>query len=124
MAKSIGIAPVFKAWRRFERRSHVSTCDHDFLRPPKTRTTVPLIALVLLNPDLHSQGPCGEAFKESFSCFVASKEAEKGSDCIAAFTKLHECFDAHPEILNKGDSKAESVETEQAKTEQAEQTKQ
>ena len=32
-----------------------------------------------------AQGPCGEQFKEAFSCFVFSKEDPKGMDCIGNF---------------------------------------
>ena len=32
-----------------------------------------------------AQGPCGEQFKEAFSCFVFSKEEPKGMDCIGNF---------------------------------------
>ncbi|KEQ63512.1 mitochondrial intermembrane space import and assembly protein 40, partial [Aureobasidium melanogenum CBS 110374] len=30
-------------------------------------------------------GPCGEQFREAFSCFVYSKEEPKGMDCIDKF---------------------------------------
>ena len=30
-------------------------------------------------------GPCGEQFREAFSCFVFSKEEPKGMDCIEKF---------------------------------------
>jgi intermembrane space import and assembly protein 40 len=32
-----------------------------------------------------ADGPCGENFKEAFSCFVFSKEEPKGVDCIDKF---------------------------------------
>ena len=32
-----------------------------------------------------AHGPCGENFKEAFSCFVFSKEEPKGLDCIDKF---------------------------------------
>jgi intermembrane space import and assembly protein 40 len=32
-----------------------------------------------------AHGPCGEQFKEAFSCFVFSKEEPKGMDCIDKF---------------------------------------
>jgi intermembrane space import and assembly protein 40 len=32
-----------------------------------------------------ADGPCGENFKEAFSCFVFSKEEPKGVDCIEKF---------------------------------------
>lgn len=44
------------------------------------------------------QPPCGDKFKEAFSCFVYSKEEPKGSECIAQFREMQLCFQAHPEI--------------------------
>jgi len=32
-----------------------------------------------------AHGPCGEQFREAFSCFVFSKEEPKGMDCIEKF---------------------------------------
>jgi intermembrane space import and assembly protein 40 len=32
-----------------------------------------------------AHGPCGENFREAFSCFVFSKEEPKGMDCIDKF---------------------------------------
>lgn len=32
-----------------------------------------------------AHGPCGEEFREAFSCFVFSKEDPKGVDCIERF---------------------------------------
>jgi intermembrane space import and assembly protein 40 len=32
-----------------------------------------------------AHGPCGEQFREAFSCFVFSKEEPKGMDCIDKF---------------------------------------
>lgn len=32
-----------------------------------------------------AHGPCGEAFKAAFSCFVYSNEEPKGIDCIEKF---------------------------------------
>eukprot|EP01137_Pigoraptor_chileana_P013345 Opistho-2@66753 len=42
--------------------------------------------------------PCGDAFREAFSCFVYSKEDPKGSDCIEQFKTMQKCFSEHPEI--------------------------
>lgn len=33
-------------------------------------------------------GACGEAFVNSFSCFIKSKEEEKGMDCLESFQAL------------------------------------
>ncbi|PSK36111.1 Mitochondrial intermembrane space import and assembly protein 40 [Elsinoe australis] len=45
-----------------------------------------------------AHGPCGEQFREAFSCFVFSKEEPKGVDCIDKFKGMQDCFRAHPEI--------------------------
>eukprot|EP00842_Homolaphlyctis_polyrhiza_P004576 jgi/Hompol1/5119/HPOL_000430-RA len=34
------------------------------------------------------QPPCGDSFKEAFSCFVYSKEEPKGVDCIEQFRAM------------------------------------
>ncbi len=44
------------------------------------------------------QPPCGEKFKEAFSCFVYSTAEPKGSDCVDQFIEIQKCFQAHPEI--------------------------
>lgn len=46
--------------------------------------------------------PCGEFFREAFSCFVASKTEPKGSDCLEKFAAMQDCFRAHPDIYLKG----------------------
>jgi len=45
-----------------------------------------------------AHGPCGEEFREAFSCFVYSKEEPKGVDCIDKFKGMQECFRLHPDI--------------------------
>lgn len=45
-----------------------------------------------------ANGPCGEEFKEAFSCFVYSKAEPKGMDCIEKFSGMQDCFRKHPEI--------------------------
>lgn len=47
--------------------------------------------------------PCGDLFKEAFSCFVASKAEPKGSDCLEQFSRMQECFRAHPEVYMTDD---------------------
>ncbi|PVU85544.1 hypothetical protein BB559_006952 [Furculomyces boomerangus] len=42
-------------------------------------------------------GTCGEEFRAAFSCFVYSKEEQKGIDCIDSFKAMQDCFRAHPE---------------------------
>ncbi len=56
-----------------------------------------------------AQGPCGETFKEAFSCFVYSQADPKGSDCIEYFKAMHECVAAHPEVYG-GDEEPPSAE--------------
>ncbi|KIV97109.1 hypothetical protein PV10_00900 [Exophiala mesophila] len=43
-------------------------------------------------------GPCGEEFREAFSCFVFSTEEPKGMDCIDKFQGMQQCFQRHPEV--------------------------
>ena len=38
-----------------------------------------------------AHGPCGEEFKEAFSCFVYSKEEPKGIECIDKFKLVFFC---------------------------------
>jgi len=45
-----------------------------------------------------AHGPCGEEFKEAFSCFVFSNEEPKGIDCIDRFRGMQDCFRKHPDI--------------------------
>jgi intermembrane space import and assembly protein 40 len=44
-----------------------------------------------------AHGPCGEEFKEAFSCFVYSEEEPKGIDCIKKFENMRNCFRQYPE---------------------------
>jgi intermembrane space import and assembly protein 40 len=39
--------------------------------------------------------PCGEKFKEAFSCFVHSTEEPKGSDCVALFREMQVRFNSY-----------------------------
>lgn len=52
--------------------------------------------------------PCGEMFKEAFSCFVYSETEPKGSDCVEQFRAMQDCFQRYPEIYG-----GESDEEEQ-----------
>lgn len=60
--------------------------------------------------------PCGDTFKEAFSCFVHSKEEPKGSDCVDQFRKMQACFQEHPDIygddLDAEESDGVEVEAE------------
>jgi len=47
--------------------------------------------------------PCGQYFREAFSCFVASKIEPKGSDCMELFTAMQDCFRAHPDIYMRSE---------------------
>ncbi|KAF9958636.1 Oxidoreductase [Mortierella alpina] len=76
--------------------------------------------------------PCGEAFKEAFSCFVFSTSEPKGFDCVEKFQAMQECFKAHPDVygdeLNKDDDEEEDEtlvvsETEGGKDDDSEQKK-
>ena len=42
--------------------------------------------------------PCGEYFKEAFSCFVKSQTSPKGEDCMDLFVAMQSCYMSHPEI--------------------------
>ena len=42
--------------------------------------------------------PCGDSFKEAFSCFVYSTTEPKGADCIDQFKAMQACFQEHPDI--------------------------
>ncbi|CAN3504408.1 hypothetical protein DICA1_F24322 [Diutina catenulata] len=44
-----------------------------------------------------AHGPCGEEFKEAFSCFVYSETEPKGIDCIKKFETMRSCFKRHPD---------------------------
>ncbi|GAA6063318.1 hypothetical protein JCM10212_005486 [Sporobolomyces blumeae] len=45
-----------------------------------------------------ADGPCGEDFKQAFSCFVYSEAEPKGVDCVEKFRNMQECFRKHPDI--------------------------
>ena len=42
-----------------------------------------------------ADGPCGEAFKESFSCFMFSQEEEKGEQCRGPSESCHKRTSRH-----------------------------
>mmetsp|Transcript_7558 Transcript_7558/g.7496 ORF Transcript_7558/g.7496 Transcript_7558/m.7496 type:complete len:247 (-) Transcript_7558:329-1069(-) len=44
-----------------------------------------------------AHGPCGEEFKEAFSCFIYSESEPKGIECIKKFENMRNCFREHPE---------------------------
>ncbi|RKP34685.1 hypothetical protein BJ085DRAFT_8000, partial [Dimargaris cristalligena] len=62
-----------------------------------------------------TDGPCAEAFRESFSCFVYSKTDPQGIDCVDKFTSMQDCFAAHPEYyadLSEADAEIDEDEDE------------
>lgn len=48
-----------------------------------------------------AHGPCGEEFKEAFSCFIYSESEPKGFDCIDKFKNMQDCFRKYPEIYSE-----------------------
>jgi len=46
-------------------------------------------------------GPCGEQFREAFSCFVFSEDEPKGINCVEKFKAMQDCFRAHPETYGE-----------------------
>lgn len=45
-----------------------------------------------------AHGPCGEEFKEAFSCFVYTTVEPKGIECVDKFKGMQDCFRRHPEV--------------------------
>ncbi|XP_066285373.1 mitochondrial intermembrane space import and assembly protein 40-B-like [Branchiostoma lanceolatum] len=64
-----------------------------------------------------ASGPCGEPFKEAFSCFHYSPAEPKGSDCIEEFRNMQECMSKYPELYpyDKDEENDKGVD-EQTKT--------
>lgn len=50
-----------------------------------------------------ASGPCGQQFKDAFSCFHYSKEEIKGSDCVENFRGMQECMQKYPELYPQED---------------------
>jgi intermembrane space import and assembly protein 40 len=50
-----------------------------------------------------AHGPCGEQFKEAFSCFIFSEEEPKGINCVEAFKNMQDCFREHPDVYADGE---------------------
>ena len=68
--------------------------------------------LILANGDINwdcpclqgmGKGPCGEDFKDAFSCFHYSEAEPKGSDCLEQFKGMQECFVKFPEVYGSLD---------------------
>lgn len=41
--------------------------------------------------------PCGDKFKNAFSCYFKSKASPKGSDCSELFESMQKCFEENKE---------------------------
>lgn len=54
-----------------------------------------------------ADGPCGEQFKDAFSCFHYSEAEVKGADCVPQFRDMQICFSKYPEIYGKDEEKEE-----------------
>ncbi|KAL1305314.1 hypothetical protein AAFC00_002216 [Neodothiora populina] len=67
-----------------------------------------------------AHGPCGEQFREAFSCFVYSQEEPKGVDCIDKFKNMQNCFREHPDIYGAEIDDDEAPEDEAPAPEGAE----
>ncbi|ORX96567.1 hypothetical protein K493DRAFT_314437 [Basidiobolus meristosporus CBS 931.73] len=70
-----------------------------------------------------AKGPCGEEFKEAFSCFVKSGAEPKGIDCVEKFSAMQNCFREHPEeysdVLDDDDDDEEEEEETKAEEKEA-----
>lgn len=49
-----------------------------------------------------AHGPCGQQFREAFSCFVYSEADPKGIDCVEKFKAMQDCFREHPDVYGDG----------------------
>ena len=49
-----------------------------------------------------AHGPCGQQFREAFSCFVHSEADPKGIDCVEKFKAMQDCFREHPDVYGDG----------------------
>lgn len=58
-----------------------------------------------------AHGPCGEEFKEAFSCFIYSEAEPKGIDCVEKFQGMQTCFRKHPEYYAEQLKDEEDAET-------------
>lgn len=45
-----------------------------------------------------AHGPCGDEFRQAFSCFVHSDADPKGIECIDRFKLMQDCFRKHPDV--------------------------
>lgn len=79
--------------------------------------------LILPNGDINwncpclggmASGPCGQQFKEAFSCFHYSKEEVKGSECLENFRSMQECMQRYPELYPQEDDSEPPKQTDDA----------
>ncbi|KAG0039378.1 Oxidoreductase [Podila clonocystis] len=74
-----------------------------------------------------AQPPCGDAFKEAFSCFVYSTAEPKGVDCVEKFKAMQDCFRANPEVyadqLDDDDEDEDEDKKEEKETNKDDETK-
>lgn len=74
-----------------------------------------------------AQPPCGDAFKEAFSCFVYSTAEPKGVDCVEKFKAMQDCFRANPEVyadqLDDDDEDEEEDKKEEKEAKKDDETK-
>lgn len=77
---------------------------------------VPPAGLILPNGDINwncpclggmASGPCGQQFKDAFSCFHYSKEEVKGSECLEYFRGMQECMQKYPELYPQEDDEGD-----------------
>lgn len=61
-----------------------------------------------------AHGPCGDQFKDAFSCFVYSEKEPKGIDCVDKFKAMQDCFRQHPEVYKEELEQEERVSLEEA----------
>ncbi|XP_077983785.1 mitochondrial intermembrane space import and assembly protein 40-B-like [Glandiceps talaboti] len=78
--------------------------------------------LILPNGDINwncpclggmATGPCGDEFKEAFSCFHYSSAEIKGSDCIDQFRTMQECMREYPELYPEKEDEDEKKKDEE-----------
>ncbi|XP_067941147.1 mitochondrial intermembrane space import and assembly protein 40-B-like [Watersipora subatra] len=60
-------------------------------------------------------GPCGQEFREAFSCFHYSKEEMKGSECVELFQKMSECMSQYPDLYPENNDEEKTIESSDSK---------
>ncbi|ESP01293.1 hypothetical protein LOTGIDRAFT_99768, partial [Lottia gigantea] len=53
-------------------------------------------------------GPCGQTFRDSFTCFIQSKVEPKGSDCYEQMREWSQCMKDNAEYYDKLKEKNEN----------------